>query len=137
MILGIETMLVEALQGEYAQEDDDVEVVAWPDDVDEYKLKTHKAGLLVRYQDADFSAPDGDEVVRQMFYPAFMVVTAVRSLRDHTGAYTMMDRNRSAIVGLEYRNSLFYGAGEGFLKKDGSVWMYAQFFAVKQRVKQS
>ena len=136
MILELETLLVESLQLEYSLPGDDVEVIAWPDDVDEYRLQSHKAGVLVRYQEADFGLPDGAEVVRQMFAPAFLVVTAVRGLRDHTGAYAMMDRNRSRVIGLEYRNALFYGVSEGLLQKVGAVWMYGQFFAVKQRVKQ-
>ena len=86
--------------------------------------------MLVRYSEAEFNRPDGIEVIRQMMTPAFLVITGVRDLRSHTGAYDLMDRNRNAIVGLEYKNRLFYAVREGLIERDENVWLYGQLFAI-------
>lgn len=134
MILELENLLVSTLLSEY--EHDTVTVEAWPEDVSEYTFRGKGAAVLVRYSESEFTRPDGAEAVRQMMTPAFLVITVVRDLRTHSGAYAIMDRNRGAIVGLEYRNSLFYAVREGLMDRDENVWFYGQLFAVRQRVKQ-
>lgn len=134
MILELENLLVSTLMSEY--EHDTVTVEAWPEDVSEYTFRGKGAAVLVRYSESEFTRPDGAEAVRQMMAPAFLVITVVRDLRTHSGAYAIMDRNRGAIVGLEYRNSLFYAVREGLMDRDENVWFYGQLFAVRQRVKQ-
>ena len=134
MILELENLLVATLATEY--ENDDVKVEAWPEDVSEYTFRGKGAAVLVRYSEAEFNRPDGAEVIRQMMNPAFLVITGVRDLRSHAGAYDLMDRNRNAIVGLEYRHSLFYAVREGLIERSENVWLYGQLFAIRQSVRQ-
>ena len=128
MILDLENLLVSTLATEY--ENDEVKVEAWPEDVSEYTLRGKGAAVLVRYGEAEFNRPDGMEVIRQVMNPAFLVITVVRDLRTHTGAYAIMDRNRSTIVGLEYKNRLFYAVREGLIERNENVWLYGQLFAI-------
>lgn len=129
MIQELETLLVDTLTDEY-DGDNDVTVEAWPEDVSEYTFRGKGAAVLVRYSESEFTRPDGAEVVRQMMTPAFLVISVVRDLRTHSGAYAIMDRNRNAIVGLEYKHRLFYAVREGLIERDENVWLYGQLFAI-------
>ena len=128
MILELENLLVSTLATEY--ENNEVTVEAWPEGVSEYTLRGKGAAVLVRYSEAEFNRPDGAEVIRQMMNPAFLVITSVRDLRSHAGAYDLMDRNRNAIVGLEYKYQLFYAVREGLIERNENVWLYGQLFAI-------
>lgn len=128
MILELENLLVSTLGDEYGG--DDVKVEAWPEDVSEYTFRSKVASVLIRYDGAEFARPDGAEVIRQMMNPAFLVITGVRDLRTHSGAYAIMDRNRNAIVGLEYKHRLFYAVREGLIERNENVWLYGQLFAI-------
>lgn len=133
MIGELETLLVDTLKAAYTGTD--VLVEAYPDKVDAYVLKG-TAAVLVHYAGADFTPPDGSEVVRQMMGPSFQVVIVSRNLRTHTGSYAIMDTIRSAVVGLESKNKQFFAVSEQLLGRENGVWWFGQTFAIQQRVKQ-
>ncbi len=134
MIVELETLLVDTLTASFSGTG--VLVEAYPDNVDTYVLKGTSA-VLVHYSGADFTVPDGSEVVRQMMGPSFQIVIGSRNLRTHTGAYVIMDTIRSAVVGSESRNKQFFAVSEQSLGRDNGVWWFVQTFAIQQRVKQA
>ena len=68
----------------------------------------------------------GTEQRRRLEY---QLVVKVRSLRDHTGAYTVLDRIRTALSGQALRGMRFYPSREQFEDVSNGVWTYLAVYA--------
>jgi len=127
VIATIEELLVSALQTAHAGTK--VMVEPYPDSVDTYILKS-EAAVLVHYLGAPYDSPQESPIVQQVMDPTFAVVTLSRNLRSHVGAYSLMDKNRAAIVGLQLSGLIFSGQKEEYITRESSVWWYQQVFSV-------
>lgn len=114
MILDVETMLIDALSSAHAGNAEVRESVsgdrrvisipssgltieAFPDDVDAFILRS-TSSILIHYAGSEFSEPDGSEIVRQVEFPVFNIMTVSRNLRSNVGCYALMDKTQRCLM---------------------------------------
>lgn len=107
--------------------DDKIAVVEpCPEGDAEYELLHPNGAILVRMNDVRASEPKG---VFQTMWFEVELITAMRNLRSHTGAYTVMDGIRKGTTGLLLPGcSRLYQTSRKFLGKQDGVWVYGQTF---------
>jgi hypothetical protein len=107
----------------------DVRVEAFPDKPEAYRL-THPHGVvLVGYSGSRLPEPfvlAGTEQKRRL---EFQLVVKMRSLRDHAGAYAVLDAVRTVLAGHAIRGARFYPAREQFEDVSSGVWTYLAVYA--------
>ncbi|MFN8682779.1 Gp37 family protein [Paracoccus sp. P2] len=121
MIGEIEKAIVERLAGRLTG----VKVEAFPDKPDTYTMHHPKGVVLVAFGRATYSAPKTIDLVVQERRIEWDITLLMRNLRDHAGAYDVLDAVRLVLTG--WRTS---GAGklmpvrEEFLDQKQGVWTY-------------
>lgn len=122
MIGEIETAIVERLAARLTG----VKVEAFPDKPDTYKFHHPKGTVLVAFGRATYSAPRAIDIVVQERRIEWDITLLMRNLRDHAGAYPVLDAIRLILTG--WRTC---GAGklmpvrEQFLDQHQGVWTFA------------
>jgi len=113
----------------------ELEVEAFPDDPDEYRLNHPLGALLVRYHGSKFGPLLDTDLVVQDRVMAVEVTLVFRSLNGKEGIYAYLETVRLALAG--WRAPAFAKLkpiGEEFLSQGGGEWRYAIDFATTTTV---
>ncbi|WP_051271646.1 Gp37 family protein [Fundidesulfovibrio putealis] len=109
------------------------EVRSFPEKPGEFRLTHPKGAVLVAYSRGTFgrseSTDDTSRQQRRMEFDLFMVV---RNLREHGGAYDLLDAVRLALTGWgrDTLGGAFFPVSEGFQDAANGVWTYRLTMAV-------
>lgn len=125
MIAEIERDMV-AVLGEALPE---IKVEAFPDRPEAYRLAHPHGAVLVGYSGSRLPGPDtlpGTEQKRRL---EFQLVVKMRSLRDHAGAYAVLDAVRAVLSGRAIRGARFHPVREQFEDVSSGVWTYLAVYA--------
>jgi len=120
-----EKIIIERLKSQI----DGMAIEGFPDDPREYRLLHPKGALLVRYQGARYEESIVTGLIRQRVRLEYDVVVVSRNLRNHQGAYDMMDQVRTALTGYEIDNEKIYPVSDGFINETEGLWQYGMRFA--------
>lgn len=104
-------------------------VEAFPDNPGEYELLHPLGAALVQYDGSSYSDNKvSNGAVVQVRTLRFTVVYLVRSLRDSSGCFALMERGAAALSGLCIPGALTAGVltSDGFLAEADGVWTYVQ-----------
>lgn len=113
----------------------DVEVEAFPDNPDEYRLNHPLGALLVRYHGSRYGAVDDAGVVIQDRVMAVEVTLVFRSLNGKEGVLAYIEAVRLALLGFKPPAfSKFKALGDEFVDRKGGEWRYAIDFATTTTV---
>lgn len=104
----------------------DVAIEPFPDDPEEYKLLHPTGALLIRFAGGDFGESKVDGLIRQRVKLQYDVVAVSRNLRDHYGAYHLLDLTLQALTGFNIDGEKIYPGREDFLLEKSGVWQYGQ-----------
>lgn len=115
-----------------------VEIRAWPENPDEYRLIHPIGAVLVRYKGSRWSPPETLGAVVQTRTAEFELAVIVRSLRDrqgHLGGYTLLDSVRLVLTGYGLPGAMtpLYLVREDLVSRKANNWLYAQTFACRAR----
>jgi len=113
----------------------DLEVEAFPDDPDEYRLNHPLGALLVRYHGSKFGPLLDTDLVVQDRVMAVEVTLVFRSLNGKEGIYAYLEAVRLALAGFKPPAfAKLKPIGEEFLSQGGGEWRYAIDFATTTTV---
>ncbi|GAB6035876.1 hypothetical protein JCM15519_04350 [Fundidesulfovibrio butyratiphilus] len=107
----------------------DLRVESFPDKPDAYRLGNQVGAVLVGYAGSRLPDPfvlAGNIQKRRLEY---QLVVKVRSLRDHSGAYAVLETIRAALAGQDLRGARFYPVREQFEDVSSGVWTYLAVYA--------
>jgi len=107
----------------------ELSVTAFPDKPDAFRLTHAHGAVLIGYSGSRMPDPfvlAGTEQRRRLEY---QLVVKVRSLRDHTGAYAVLETIRTSLSGQAIRGARFYPAREQFEDVTNGVWTYLAVYA--------
>jgi len=107
----------------------DLKVEAFPDKPEAYRLTHSHGAVLVGYSGSRMPDPfvlAGNAQKRRL---EFQLVVKVRSLREHAGAYAVLETIRIALAGRDIRGARFYPAREQFEDVSNGVWTYLAVYA--------
>ena len=107
----------------------ELSVTAFPDKPDAYRLTHAHGAVLIGYSGSRMPDPFVLAGTEQHRHLEYQLVVKVRSLRDHTGAYTVLDRIRTALSGQALRGMRFYPSREQFEDVSNGVWTYLAVYA--------
>lgn len=120
-----EDLIVAQLQAEISE----VHIAPFPDNPDEYNLLHPKGALLVRFAGSDFQESTVTGLVRQRVKLQYDVIAVSRNLRDHYGAYDLLDQAITALTGFNIDGEQCYPVREDFLLEKDGLWQYGQRWA--------
>ncbi len=113
----------------------ELEVEAFPDDPDEYRLNHPLGALLVRYHGSKFGPLLDTDLVVQDRSMAVEVTLVFRSLNGKEGIYAYLEAVRLALAGFKPPAfAKLKPIGEEFLAQGGGEWRYAIDFATTTTV---
>lgn len=118
---GIVALLAASLPG--------LKVEPFPDDPDNYRLTHPHGAVLAGYSGSRLPDPFVLAGTTQKRRLEFQLVVKVRRLRDHSGAYTILDDIRTALAGQAIRGARFYPVREQFEDVSSGVWTYLAIYA--------
>lgn len=104
-------------------------VEAFPDKPDTYRLTQGHGAVLVGYSGSRLPDPSVLAGTQQKRRLEYQLVVKVRSLRDHTGAYAVLETIRTVLAGRPLRGARFYPAREQFEDVSSGVWTYLAVYA--------
>jgi len=107
----------------------DLRVEAFPDKPDAYRLSHAHGAVLVGYSGSRLPDPSVLAGTQQKRRLEYQLVVKVRSLRDHSGAYAVLEAIRSALAGQPLRGARFYPVREQFEDVSNGVWTYLAVYA--------
>ena len=97
----------------------------------EYKLLHPKGAVLVRFQEAAFSAPQESAFIQQETTLIFNLNLMVKGLRDKNGAYSHINEILTALTGYTPGEcGKMYPTKVFFLREAAGIWEYSINFAV-------
>lgn len=121
MIGEIETAIVGRLAGRLTG----VKVEAFPDKPDTYTMHHPKGVVLVAFGRATYSAPKTIDLVVQERRIEWDITLLMRNLRDHAGAYAVLDAVRLVLTGWRTNGcGKLMPVREQFLDQKQGVWTY-------------
>ena len=114
----------------------DLKIEAFPDSVDEYRLKHPKGALLVQYTGSRLASPTCDDVIQQSENLQFALTLLVKNLYGTSGAYTYIDSAKAGLTGYRLANNLgkAYFADIKFLDEKGGTWIYGLNLVVPSEI---
>lgn len=121
MIGEIETAIVERL----AERLTGVKVEAFPDKPDTYKMHHPKGVVLIAFGRSTYSQPRATDLVVQERRIEWDITLVMRNLRDHAGAYDVLDAVRLILTGWRppaCRKMM--PVREQFLDQKQGIWTY-------------
>lgn len=104
-------------------------VEAFPDKPSEHRLSHPNGAVLVGYSGSRLPDPSVLAGTQQKRRLEFQLVVKVRSLRDHAGAYAVLETIRTALAGQPLRGARFFPAREQFEDVSSGVWTYLAVYA--------
>jgi hypothetical protein len=107
----------------------DLHVEPFPDKPDAYRLTQAYGAVLVAYAGSRLPDPSVLAGTAQKRRLEFQLVVKVRSLRDHTGAYAVLEAIRAALAGQALHGARFYPVREQFEDVSSGVWTYLAVYA--------
>ncbi len=107
----------------------DLKVEPFPDKPEAYRLSQGHGAVLVGYSGSRLPNPMVLAGTAQKLRLEFQLVVKVRSLRDHSGAYAVLETIRTALAGQDLRGARFYPAREQFEDVSNGVWTYLAAYA--------
>lgn len=107
----------------------ELRVEAFPDTPDAYRLSQGRGAVLVAYAGSRLADPFVLAGAQQKRRLEYQLVVKVRGLRDHTGAYAVLETIRTALAGQAIRGARFYPAREQFEDVASGVWTYLAVYA--------
>lgn len=130
MISALETAITNRLLGWAGLSDFQVE--PWPEKPENYSLNSPNGALLVAYKGSKYGGPIPSDIVAQNRAMEFEIRIMVRSLRDHTGGYTVIEEVRKAITGWipDGATRSAYLTTDGFLSEENGIWTFVVDVAV-------
>lgn len=131
MLLETETALIDKLTEMLPR----FRVEAYPDNPENYRLVHPTGALLVRYAGETTEDTGVQQALVQFERSVWNVVVVSRGLRDHTGAYPVIDAVKDGLGGQIISGGTLRPAGVRFLSESGGVWYHAVAFELKQRAK--
>lgn len=126
MIGEIEKAIVERLAAQLAG----VKVEAFPDKPDTYNMHHPKGAVLVAFGRSTYSQPRATDLVVQERRIEWDITLVMRNLRDHAGAYDVLDAVRLILTGWQppaCRKMM--PVREQFLDQRQGVWTYVMTMA--------
>ena len=113
----------------------ELEVEAFPDDPEAYRLNHPLGALLVRYHGSKFGPLLDAGLMVQERSMALEVTLVFRSLNGKEGVYAYLEAVRLALAGFKPPAfAKLKPLGEEFLAQDGGEWRYAIDFATTTTV---
>lgn len=122
-----ENKIIERLKEQVGE----VEIISFPDNPAEYKLLHPKGALLVRFAGSDYEESEAEVLIRQVVKLLWDVVIVSRNLRNHYGAYDLLDKVRAALTGFEIAETRMFPVREDFLMEESGLWQYGSRFAFR------
>jgi hypothetical protein len=127
----LEQAVITRLQNRFTE----LEVEAFPDDPEEYRLNHHLGALLVRYHGSKFGPLLDSDLVVQERVMALEVTLVFRCLNGKEGVYAYLEAVRLALAGFKPPAfTKLKPIGEEFISQDGGQWRYAIDFATTTTV---
>lgn len=121
-ILAIETAIVARLAAALTG----LRVEAFPDSPDTYRLQHPRGAVLVGYGRSDYGRPLATGPIVQDRRLEFDITVLARHLRDHGGAYGVLDAVRIALTGFRPAGATgLQPVRDRFLAVRDGVWRYA------------
>jgi hypothetical protein len=122
----LEAAFIARLQGRLPE----LEVEAFPDDPDEYRLNHPIGALLVRYHGSKYGMPEHTNFMVQERVMAVEVTLVFRCLNGKDGIYAYLESVRRALAGYQPAGfTKIKPVGEEFLAQGGGEWRYAVDFS--------
>lgn len=109
-----------------------IKVEPFPDNPDNYVVTHPKGAVLVINKGGSYKAPETTSKHVQKRVLAFDLIVMVKNLRQHQGAYEVIDALANGIAGWKSPHSI-YGARlerEAFIDRSASVWTWNLTIAV-------
>jgi hypothetical protein len=113
-----------------------IDVRAFPSSAEEYKkLPLNKSRILVAYAGSSFSEPTNRDQIIQEQLLEFEVTIQVRNLREHDGAYTILESVYSALNGYSpcSNSRVLFAVSEKLTGYDSNVWTWIQTWQIRER----
>lgn len=107
----------------------DLRVEAFPEKPDAYRLTQGHGAVLVGYSGSRLPDPSVLAGTAQKRRIEYQLVVKVRSLRDHAGAYAVLDTIRTSLAGQALHGARFYPIREQFEDVSSGVWTYLAMYA--------
>lgn len=129
MIKQIEDAIIARLSAEIPG----YEVRSFPEKPAEFRLTHPKGAVLAAYSKGTFGRSQStDDTTRQQRRMEFDLFMVVKNLREHGGAYELLDAVRLALTGWgrDLLGGAFFPVSEGFQDAGNGVWTYRLTMAV-------
>jgi len=122
----LENSIISRLQSQITA----VPTEAFPENPKNYALKHPDGVILVSYHGSQFEDPSQGNVIFQDQKFEFDIVLIHRHLRNHQGAYDLLDQIRMALTGYQVAGyTKLYPVREQFISEENGLWQYGITFA--------
>lgn len=129
MIRQVEDAIIARLKAEVPG----YEIRGFPEKPGEFRLTHPKGAVLVAYGKGSFGRSEStDDLSRQPRRMEFDLFAVVRNLREHGGAYELLDGVRLALTGWgrDALGAAMFPVSEGYQDMTNGVWTYRLTMAV-------
>jgi len=117
----VEDALVAVLKQNFPK----LEVKPFPESPRSYHFKAAAGAVFVVYVGSDFGEPENMDYSGQGQRLEYDILVVSRSLRDHTGAYVLLEGARAALEGFSYETLGLYFVRERYEPlEDFGLWGY-------------
>lgn len=107
-----------------------VEVTAFPDSPEAYRMLHQRGALLVAYRGLEAAAPVRLENVTQTARSRWHVLVLARNLRQHDGAYSLLELVRDRLQGwAPPGGGPMWLVGEDYRAYEDGTWQYEAVYA--------
>jgi len=122
-----ETALVDAVTAALP----DLQVEPFPDRPQHWNFIHEVGAVLIRYHGGKFGKPnDTSQVMVQDRTPTFVLTVFSRNLRDHLGAYDILETLRQTLTGLDLPGCKgLYPLDENFTAQKDGEWVFEAMYA--------
>ena len=121
----MEEALVRAMEIAHPQ----LEVVPFPGRPEDWRFVHAIGSILVRFHGRSFSQSHALEAIVQVQTPSWYLMTYSRNLREHQGAYEILDTTLQAMKGFRIPGcDKLYPTGDSFVQEKDGVWVFESTF---------
>ena len=106
----------------------DLEVLAFPDRPESYDVIHPVGAILVSMDRVNFIQPN--DFWNQGLTIQFEVVLLIKNLRNHQGAYELLDRIRKSVTSLGFGALRLYCLTQYFAARENELWNYTSTFII-------
>lgn len=123
-----------ALIGKLASLGLNLDVSAYPEDPQKYRLTHANGALLVKYAGSDYEDTGIAQRLTQIQTVQFDIYVVTRNLKTHTGAYAVIDAVIEGLGGQTITGGMLSPVKDGFLYEDSGIWYHLIIFELKLKV---